>query len=142
MVGLNTTLDKRFDAATNRASFLNTMNSNIYGQESITNREAAGLDAAAAEARTNQKLGIQGQGLTNAYNNANRTLASGLANAQLVSNASSQIGGGIMGMGMGSMGGGGGGGFSSYGQMASHTAPGTTGSYQQGMGWVPKATAA
>lgn len=106
MVGLNTTLDKRFDAATNRASFLNTMYSNIYGQESTTARQAAALEAAAAEARTNQALGIQGQGLTNAYNNANRTLASGLANAQLVSNASSQIGGGIMGMGMGSMGGG------------------------------------
>lgn len=110
MVGLNTTLDKRFDAATNRASFLNTMHSNIYGQESNTARQAAVLDAAAAEARTNQKLGIQGQGLTNAYNNANRSLASGLANAQLVSNASSQIGGSLMGYGMGSMGGGGGGG--------------------------------
>jgi hypothetical protein len=110
MVGLNTTLDKRFDAATNRASFLNTMNTNIYGQESDTARQAAALEAAAAEARTNQKLGIQGQGLAGAYANANRSLASGLANAQLVSNASSQIGGGIMGMGMGSMGGGGGGG--------------------------------
>jgi hypothetical protein len=109
MVGLNTTLDKRFDLATNKASFYNAAFSNIYGQESDTARTMAALEAAAAEARTNAKLGIAGQGLTNAYNNANRTMASGLANAQLVSNASSTIGGSLMGAGMAGAGGGGGG---------------------------------
>lgn len=100
MVGLNTALDKRFDLATNKASFLHTTYSNVYGQESDTARTAAAMAAAAAENRTNQKLGIQGQGLAGAYANANRTMASGLANAQLVSNASSQIGGSMMGYGM------------------------------------------
>ncbi len=141
MVGLNTALDKRFDLATNKASFLHTTYSNVYGQESETARAVAAAEAAAAEARTNAKLGIAGQGLTNAYNNANRTMASGLANAQLVSNASSTIGGSLMGAGMAGAGGGSGG-FSSYGQMTQHTAPGTTGSYVQGSGWVPRATAA
>jgi hypothetical protein len=100
MVGLNTALDKRFDLATNKASFLHTTYSNVYGQESETARAAAAMAAAAAENRTNQKLGIQGQGLAGAYANANRTMASGLANAQLVSNASSQIGGSMMGYSM------------------------------------------
>jgi hypothetical protein len=100
MVGLNTALDKRFDLATNKASFLHTTYSNVYGQESDTARAAAAMEAAAAEARTNAMLGIQGQGLAGAYANANRTMASGLANAQLVSNASSQIGGSMMGYGM------------------------------------------
>jgi hypothetical protein len=141
MVGLNTALDKRFDLATNKASFLHTTYSNVYGQESETARAVAAAEAAAAEARTNAKLGIAGQGLSNAYANANRTMASGLANAQLVSNASSTIGGSLMGAGMAGAGGGSGG-FSSYGQMTQHTAPGTTGSYVQGSGWVPRATAA
>ena len=100
MVGLNTALDKRFDLATNKASFLHTTYSNVYGQESETARAAAAMAAAAAENRTNQKLRIQGQGLAGAYANANRTMASGLANAQLVSNASSQIGGSMMGYSM------------------------------------------
>lgn len=100
MVGLNTTLDKRFDLATNMASLRQTTFSNIYGQESDTARSAAGMEAGAAEFRTNAMLGIQGQGLAGAYANANRTMASGLANAQLVSNASSQIGGSMMGYGM------------------------------------------
>jgi hypothetical protein len=142
MVGLNTALDKRFDLATNQASFLHTTYSNVYGQESETARAMAAMEAAAAEARTNAKLGIAGQGLSNAYASANRSMASGLANAQLVSNASSQIGGSLMGFGMAGMTGGGSGGFSSYGQMTQHTAPGTTGSYVQGSGWVPRATAA
>lgn len=110
MVGLNTTLDKRFDLATNKASFWNAANANIYGQESTTARTVTGLEVGAIEARTNAMLGIAGQGLTNAYNNANRTMASGLANAQLVSNASSTIGGSLMGAGMAGMTGGGGGG--------------------------------
>lgn len=100
MVGLNTALDKRFDLATNKASFLHTTYSNVYGQESETARAVAAAEAAAAEFRTNAMLGIQGQGLAGAYANANRTMASGLANAQLVSNASSQIGGSMMGYGM------------------------------------------
>jgi hypothetical protein len=109
MVGLNTALDKRFDLATNKASFFHTTYSNVYGQESETARAIAAAEAAAAEARTNAKLGIAGQGLSNAYANANRTMASGLANAQLVSNASSPIGGSLMGAGMAGAGGGGGG---------------------------------
>ena len=100
MVGLNTILDKRFDLATNKMSVMNTASTNIYGQESDTARAAAATEAAAAEARTNAKLGIAGQGLAGAYANANRTMASGLANAQLVSNASSQIGGSMMGYSM------------------------------------------
>lgn len=100
MVGLNTTLDKRFDLATNKASFWNAANANVYGQESDTARSVMAAKVAAAEARTNAMLGIAGQGLTNAYNNANRTMASGLANAQLVSNTSAQIGGSLMGFGM------------------------------------------
>jgi outer membrane lipoprotein-sorting protein len=100
MVGLNTALDKRFDLATNKASFLHTTYSNVYGQESDTARTVAAMAAGAAENRTNQKLGIAGQGLAGAYANANRTMASGLANAQLVSNASSTIGGSMMGYGM------------------------------------------
>lgn len=109
MVGLNTALNKRFDLATNQASFLHTTYSNVYGQESNTARAIAAMEAAAAEARTNARLGIAGQGLSNAYANANRTMASGLANAQLVSNASSTIGGSLMGAGMAGAGGGGGG---------------------------------
>lgn len=100
MVGLNTTLDKRFDLSTNKSSMRHTTYSNVYGQESDTARQAAAMAAAAAEARMNAELGIQGQGLAGAYANANRTMASGLANAQLVSNASSQIGGSIMGYSM------------------------------------------
>jgi hypothetical protein len=141
MVGLNTALDKRFDLATNQASFLHTTYGNVYGQESETARAMAAMEAAAAEARTNAKLGIAGQGLSNAYASANRTMASGLANAQLVSNASSTIGGAMMGGAMAQGGPYAQGGFSSYGQMTQHTAPGTTGSYVQGSGWVPRATA-
>jgi hypothetical protein len=115
MVGLNTALDKRFDLATNKASFFHTTYSNVYGQESETARAIAAAEAAAAEARTNAKLGIAGQGLSNAYANANRTMASGLANAQLVSNASSTIGGSLMGAGMAGAGGGGGGGWAGGG---------------------------
>jgi hypothetical protein len=110
MTGLNTTLDKRFDLATNKASFLNTAYSNIYGQESTTARTVTGLEVGAIEARTNAMLGIQGQGLTNSYNNINRTMASNLANAQLVSNTTATIGGAAMGGAMGSVGAGGGGG--------------------------------
>jgi hypothetical protein len=100
MVGLNTTLDKRFDLATNKASMRNAAFTNVYGQESETARSVAGMKAGAAEFLANTKLGIHGQGLAGAYANANRTMASGLANAQLVSNASSQIGGSMMGYGM------------------------------------------
>jgi hypothetical protein len=45
---------------------------------------------------------------------------------------------------MGAMGsaGGGAGGFGSQAEMLKHTAPGTTGSFNAGMGWVPRATRA
>jgi hypothetical protein len=45
---------------------------------------------------------------------------------------------------MGAMGsaGGGAGGFGSQAEMLKHTAPGTTGSFNAGMGWVPRATSA
>lgn len=100
MFGLNTALGARQTLATNKSSIRHTTYSNVYGQESDTARTAAAMEAAAAEARTNAKLGIQGQGLAGAYANANRTYNSGLVNAQLVGNTTSQIGGSMMGYGM------------------------------------------
>jgi hypothetical protein len=50
------------------------------------------------------------------------------------------IGSGAM-AGAGAGGGGGTGGFGSQSEMLKHTAPGTTGSYNAGMGWVPRAAA-
>ena len=134
----HTALDKRFDLATNKASFLHTTYSNVYGQESETARQAAALAAAAAEARTNQKLGIQGQGLAGAYANANRTMASGLANAQLVSNASSQIGGSLMGFGISQASAGG----SGYGQFTGAIGGTSTGGAYNPYAQVRPATAA
>jgi hypothetical protein len=108
MVGLNATLNARTNLLANMASMKQATFSNVYGQESDTARTAAGMKAGAAEFRTNAMLGIQGQGLAGAYANANRTYNSGMVNAQLVGNTTSQIGGSMMGAGLSSMSGGGG----------------------------------
>jgi hypothetical protein len=98
MVGLNTSLDKRFDLYTNKASFWNAANSNVYGQESEAARQAAVLAAAASEARTNAKLGIAGNQLAGSYAAANRTNQQGLVTANLVSNTTASVIGGVSGV--------------------------------------------
>jgi hypothetical protein len=57
--------------------------------------------------RTNVKVGIASQGLANSYANANRTLQSGLATANIIGSTISNIGGSVLGAAIGGAFGGG-----------------------------------
>ena len=142
MTGLNNALSTKGAAATNTMTSRNAALSQAYTQESEVLRDYLSGKVGAVTDRTNVKLGVSSQGLSNSYASANRTLQSGLASAQLIGGAISTIGGSVGGAISGGAFSGGGGGFSSYAQMQSATAPGTTGSYSAGSGWVPRATAA
>ena len=98
MTGLNNALSTKGTAATNTMTSRNAALSQAYTQESETLRDYISGKVGAVTDRTNVALGIEAQGLSNAYASANRTLQSGLASANMVGSAISQVGGAFGGM--------------------------------------------
>jgi hypothetical protein len=129
MTGLNNSLGQRSSAQMNMLSTKNAALGQYYQTESEALRDYTSGKVGAVTDRTNVRLGLEAQGLSNSYANANRTLQSELASAQLYGNAISQVGGALGGaIGGGAFGGGmaamGGGGYSAFAGLIGTTSPG------------------
>jgi hypothetical protein len=118
----------------------NAMYGNVGGYNQSVADQMAQIGTAFQN--TQQTAGQNQQNYQNAMmqNQAQNYAAKNAMNSAYLQAAGSIAQGAISGA-AGAYGGAGTGGFSSKSEMLSHTAPGTTGSYNAGMGWVPKAAA-
>jgi hypothetical protein len=107
MNALGNALSTKGTAATNEMSARNAALSQAYTQESEVLRDYMSGKVGAVTDRTNVKVGIASQGLANSYANANRTLQSGLATANIIGSTISNIGGSVLGAAIGGAFGGG-----------------------------------
>lgn len=90
---LGNSLTNAFNFNTNILTTKNAALNTVYDTESATLRDYISGKVGAVTDRTNTALGIEAQGLSNSYANANRTLQSNLASAQLIGGAISTLGG-------------------------------------------------
>jgi hypothetical protein len=119
----------------------NAMYGNVGGYNQSVADQMAQIGTAFQN--TQQTAGQNQQNYQNAMmqNQAQNYAAKNAMNSAYLQAAGSIAQGAISGAAGAYGGGAGTGGFSSQSQMLSHTAPGTTGSYNTGMGWVPRAAA-
>jgi hypothetical protein len=116
----------------------NAMYGNVGGYNQSVADQMAQIGTAFQN--TQQTAGQNQQNYQNAMmqNQAQNYAAKNAMNSAYLQAAGSVAQGAISGA-AGAYGGAGTGGFGSQSEMLKHTAPGTTGSYNAGMGWVPRA---